>query len=295
MARARSASTIASILLLLLGAVSCSSTTARTTSGSSWRQVFRDDFDGPAGSGVSAENWRHDVGWCYPGCPAANWGTGEIGKHTDSTANSSLDGSGHLAITPLRAPDGSWTSARIETRRSDFAVPDGGTLRIEASLKLPDVNTTTGKGYWPAFWAMGAPIRDNGYTGWPQWGEVDVLEQINGRPEFYSSLHAGPPGENRIYNSPPFACPDCTTKFHLYAAELDAHEVRYYVDGELHHRVTEEQLGAEAWKDATQHGMFLILNVAMGGSWPDQLGGGPDGGTVPGKPLLVDHVAVYTK
>ncbi|WP_327358022.1 family 16 glycosylhydrolase [Streptomyces sp. NBC_01304] len=261
----------------------------------SWHSIFRDDFDGPMGSAVSSSNWRHDLGYCYPGCPAANWGTGEIARHTDSTKNASLDGSGHLAITPWREPDGSWTSARIETRRSDFAIPEGGTLRMEASLKLPAVDITTGKGYWPAFWAMGEPIRQSGYTGWPQWGEVDVMEHINGRPEIHSALHAGHPETNQNLASTPFECSDCDDKFHLYAVELDAHEARYYVDGKVHHRVTEEQVGKTVWKDATQHSFFLILNVAVGGSWPSQLGGGPDGTTVDGKPMLVDHVAVYTR
>ncbi|MBC9712871.1 hypothetical protein H9Y04_09835 [Streptomyces sp. TRM66268-LWL] len=63
----------------------------------------------------------------------------------------------------------------------------------------------------------------------------------------------------------------------------------------LHHRVTEGELGAQAWQDATQHGVFLILNVVMGGTWPAQLGGGPDAGTVSGKPMLVDDVTVSTR
>ncbi|WP_199550103.1 family 16 glycosylhydrolase [Streptomyces sp. N35] len=291
---------VLTVVMLLCAVAACAGSTERATTGqqaghSTWHEVFRDDFTGPAGSPLSAADWRHDEGYCYPGCPAANWGTGEIGRHTDSTANSSLDGAGHLAITPLRAPDGTWTSARIETQRSDFAVPPGGTLRIEASIKLPEVDTVTGKGYWPAFWAMGEPIRGNGYQGWPQWGEVDVMEQINGRPEVYSALHSGVPGRNQSHQSPPFSCPTCSSGFHVYAAEIDAHEVRYYVDGVLHHRVTEDELGAQAWRDATQHGMFLILNVAMGGNWPAQLGGGPDTGTVPGRPMLVDHVSVSTR
>ena len=44
------------------------------------------------------------------GC-AANWGTGEVERNTNSTANVSEDGSGHLNITPVNS-GGSWTSGR---------------------------------------------------------------------------------------------------------------------------------------------------------------------------------------
>jgi beta-glucanase (GH16 family) len=36
-------------------------------------------------------------------------------------------------------------------------------MRIEASISLPEVTTTTGLGYWPAFWTLGSTFRGN-YT-----------------------------------------------------------------------------------------------------------------------------------
>jgi len=53
---------------------------------------------------------------------------------TDSTDNAGLDG-GHLAITPRRDASGNWTSARIETRRTDFEPPPGVRLRVKASIR----------------------------------------------------------------------------------------------------------------------------------------------------------------
>ncbi|MGW5135937.1 1,3-beta-glucanase, partial [Streptomyces sp. NPDC004135] len=49
---------------------------------SGWTQVFLDDFDGPAGSGVNTSNWQYATGKGYPGGPA-NWGTGEIETMTN--------------------------------------------------------------------------------------------------------------------------------------------------------------------------------------------------------------------
>ncbi len=48
----------------------------------------------------------------------------------------------------------------------------------------------------------------------------------------------------------------------------------------------------------TSHeGYFILLNLAMGGSFPNGVAGSstPTGGTVSGVPMLVDYVAVSTK
>ncbi len=68
-------------------------------------------------------------------------------------------------------------------------------------------------------------------------------------------------------------------------------ELRWYVDGEQFHSVKESQVGADVWKNATDHGFFLILNVAVGGGWP----GSPTEATASGKPMVVDYVKVLQK
>ncbi|WP_130512423.1 glycoside hydrolase family 16 protein [Krasilnikovia cinnamomea] len=267
-----------------------------------WTSVWRDDFTGPAGARLSGQ-WRHDLGTCYPGCPAPRWGTGEIETMTDDPANVSLDGAGHLAITPRRV-DGQWTSGRVETERADFQPPAGGVLRVEAALRLPDVSAADGAGYWPAFWMLGAPFRD-GHTDWPGAGEIDVMESVNGRGTVVGAMHCGhlPDGPCREarggLGSLERACGDCGRAFHVYAVELDEStspaQVRWYLDGALFHRVTAAEVGEPAWSRATGHGFFVILNVAVGGAFPAALGGGPNAATAPGRSMLVDYVAVSAR
>ena len=108
-----------------------------------------------------------------------NWGTGEIQTYTNSASNVSLDGSGNLRITPIRNGSGQWTSARVETTRSNFKAPSGGVLRIEGRVQMPNVTGAQAAGYWPAFWALGAPFRGN-YWNWPGIGEFDIMENVNG-------------------------------------------------------------------------------------------------------------------
>ncbi|MER6786772.1 glycoside hydrolase family 16 protein [Streptomyces sp. NPDC000658] len=265
-----------------------------------WSQVFVDDFTGPAGTGVSTTNWQYSTGTSYPGGPA-NWGTGEVETMTNSTGNVSLDGNGNLRITPLRDAAGRWTSGRIETRRTDFQPPAGGKLRIEARLQMPNVTGTAAEGYWPAFWALGAPYRGN-YQNWPGVGELDIMENVQGLNKVWATMHCGTsPGgpcneTSGIGNS--VACPNttCQSGFHTYATEWDRsvspEAIRFYVDGVNYHTVTANQVDATTWNNATNHGYFVILNVAMGGGFPDAFGGGLDGDTQPGHPMVVDYVQV---
>ncbi|MET7456122.1 glycoside hydrolase family 16 protein [Streptomyces sp. NPDC005574] len=267
---------------------------------SGWSQVFLDDFNGTAGTGVNTGNWQYDTGISYPGGPS-NWGTGEVETMTSSTNNVSLDGNGNLRITPLRDSAGHWTSGRIETTRTDFQPPAGGKLRVEARIQMPNVTGTAAEGYWPAFWALGAPYRGN-YQNWPGVGELDIMENVQGLNKVWATMHCGTsPGgpcneTTGIGNS--VACPGstCQSGFHTYSMEWDRsvspEAIRFYVDGTNYHTVTANQVDATTWANATNHGYFVILNVAMGGGFPDAFGGGLDNDTAPGHPMVVDYVQV---
>jgi beta-glucanase (GH16 family) len=263
--------------------------------------VFSDDFTGASGTGLNRSNWLYDIGTSYPG-GAANWGTGEVETMTDSTANVYQDGGGNLVIKPIRDSAGRWTSGRVETQRTDFAAPAGGKLRMEARLQQPNVSGAAAAGYWPAFWALGAAARPVGATNWPSIGEWDIMEDINGRSSVFSTLHCGtasggPCNETTGLGSGERACSGCQTGFHTYAVEYDRstspEQLRFYLDGNNYFTLNSSQLDATTWNNATHHGMFMILNVAMGGGFPAAFGGGPTSATASGIPMLVDYVAVY--
>ena len=57
--------------------------------------TWSDDFNGAAGTGVDAGNWKYDTG------PGSSFGTGEIETMTNSTANVFQDGDGHLVLRAL--------------------------------------------------------------------------------------------------------------------------------------------------------------------------------------------------
>ncbi|WP_156925939.1 glycoside hydrolase family 16 protein [Glycomyces arizonensis] len=272
------------------------------TAAQAWDLVWSDEFNGGAGQLPSSANWQIDIGHGYSGGPS-NWGTGEIGYHTDDPDNLSMDGNGHLEITALRDGSGNWTSARIETQRSDFKPPSGGTLRIEGSLQLPQVSGDAALGYWPAFWALGSPYRGN-YWNWPAIGEFDIMENVNGQSTVHGVLHCGvnpggPCNETLGLGATTQCGGSCHNGFHTYAFEWDdaAHQLRWYADGQLFHSVSESTVGSGTWSDMTSHaGYFILLNLAMGGAFPNGVSGQstPTSATQPGHSMLVDYVRVYT-
>ncbi|GAB3860515.1 hypothetical protein GCM10027610_101580 [Dactylosporangium cerinum] len=287
--------------LLVSWAITQVTANAAVPTPAGWNLIFSDDFNGAAGSGVNGTNWQYTTGTSYPGGPA-NFGTHEVETMTASTANVALDGAGNLKITPQRDGAGNWTSGRIETRRADFQPPAGGKLKVEARIQLPNITGAGAAGYWPAFWMLGAPYRGN-YWNWPSVGELDIMENVQGMNNAWATVHCGvAPGGScneftGIGGQKACASTSCQAGFHTYGLEWDRsiqpETIRFYLDGVQFHQVNATNMDAVTWADATNHGFFIILNVAMGGDFPAAFGGGPTAATVPGKPMVVDYVAAW--
>jgi hypothetical protein len=269
-----------------------------------WSTVFSDDFTGAANTGLDTTKWLYDLGTSYPG-GAANWGTGEVESETNSTANVFQDGSGHLVIKPIRSASGAWTSGRVETQSTGFAAPAGGEMEITASIEQP--NPAVGLGYWPAFWAMGAAARPVGATNWPSIGELDILEDVNGMSDISHTFHCGvdpggPCNETTGIGSGLLACGGCQTAFHTYSVIVDrtntsAEQLRFLKDGVVEFTVNENQVDLTTWTNAVDHGFFVILDLAIGGAFPNAICGcgSPSASTTSGAGMTVDYVAVYQK
>ena len=262
-----------------------------------WALVWSDEFNETGG--VNLSNWICDTGTGYPGGPP-NWGTGEVESYSCSTNNIFQSG-GHLNIRALHTgidPLTNWTSSRIETVRTNFQPSPNGVMAIEARIQLPNVTATNGLGYWPAFWMLGAAYRGN-YWNWPSIGEIDIMENINGLNQWWGTLHCGTnPGgpcneTDGLVGSVSNINPSLQGAFHTYRMEFDKsvtpQQIRWYVDGIQRHIVYSDQVDADTWNTATNHGFFILLNLAMGGGWP----GNPTDATISSETMLVDYVRVY--
>jgi hypothetical protein len=249
--------------------------------------VFGDNFAGASGAAPSSANWFYDIGTGY--------GTGETEQTTSSTSNVYLDGNGHLVLKAINN-GGTWTSARIESTRDDFQAPPGGELEMTASIEQP--NPASGLGYWPAFWALGSPMRTGG--GWPTSGEIDMMEDVNGLNQASQTLHdaAGSSGH------PLIACPasgsGCQTGYHTYSVIVNrtntsAETLQFLMDGTVESTITEASVGTTAWQEAIDHGFFIIFDLAMGGNYPNGICNctTPTSATSSGASMSVGYVAVY--
>ncbi|GAA2859130.1 glycoside hydrolase family 16 protein [Nonomuraea rubra] len=240
--------------------------------------VWSDEFNGAAGSAVDQSKWRFDIG-------GSGWGNNEQQYYTSSTRNAAMDGAGNLVITARRENPSNYqchygtcqyTSARLLTSAT-FTRAYG---RFEARMKLP-----RGQGIWPAFWMLG---NDIGTVGWPNSGEIDIMENIGREPTtVHGTLHgpgysgAGGIGAGYTIGSP-FA-----DAFHTFAVDWSPNLIIWYVDGVEYQRRTPSDLGGNRW--VFDHPFFMIMNVAVGGHWP----GYPDATTTFPQTLTVDYVRVY--
>lgn len=303
------------VLLLTAAAAALAATVGSPTAGPQpppgWQTDFLDRFLGKAGR-VDSE-WTYDVGTQYSGkgCSAA-WGTGEVEEDTSATVNVSRDGKGHLDITPVRSHT-SWTSGRIETVAGDFAAPAGGEMEVTASIEQP--SAAAGLGYWPAFWMMGAGYRSSGHgtsgtmacSRWPSVGEIDVLEDVNARSEVSGTLHCGtdpggPCNETVGIGSGLAACPRCQQAFSTYSVIINRTDTKdesitWLLNGTAYFHVHESQMPAATWHAAVDHGFFLIIDVAIGGSYPNAICNctAPSSSTTSAAPMRIAYVAVYTR
>lgn len=242
--------------------------------------TFEDDFEGPAGSGVDEGKWQIESG--------DNVNNHERQWYTDGNDNAALDGEGNLVITARKENPGDYecwygrceyTSARLNTS-GKFTQQYG---HVEARMKLP-----RGQGIWPAFWMLGQDIDQ---VGWPQSGEIDIMENVGFEPStVHGTLHGpGYSGGESIGDS--YTLPggeEFADDFHTFSVDWSPGSVTWSVDGNVFQTRTPDDLGDREW--VFDKPFFLILNLAVGGYWP----GDPDDSTVFPQELVVDYVRVST-
>jgi|SRR5215831_997996 len=246
-----------------------------------WTLVWSEEFNGPDGSAPDSSKWTYDLG-------GKGWGNSELECYTNRLQNAHIRG-GNLFITAQKedfaCSDGaasSYTSARLKTQGL-FTQAYG---RFEARIRIP-----AGQGIWPAFWMLGNNITT---VNWPACGEIDIMENIGKEPGMvHGSLHGPSTTSHTSDASAPFSLPagqNFADAFHLYAVEWEPSVIRFYVDTNLYATFTQSQWpSGGTW--VFDHPFFVILNVAVGGTWP----GSPDSTTQFPQQMLVDYVRVYTK
>jgi len=234
-----------------------------------WQLVWQDEFDG---KNIDLTNWTYDLG-------GGGWGNGEMQTYTDTTDNADVD-DGLLIISAqkeiLESGGSVFTSARMKTQ----GLQTFQYGRIEARIKVPE-----GKGLWPAFWMLGEnfPV-----VGWPDCGEIDIMEYVGREPDLIMGTIHGPGYSGAMglgqWNRQDYNIAD---DFHIYAIEWDTDQISWFYDGEKYSTYTREDIGNRPW--AFDQPFFIILNLAIGGT----LGGIVTPDTEFPAEYLIDYVRVY--
>jgi beta-glucanase (GH16 family) len=132
------------------------------------------------------------------------------------------------------------------------------------------------------------------------------MEDVNARSKHAGTLHCGtapggPCNEFTGLSSGLQPCVSCQTRYHTYAIIVNRtasnESITWYLDGTAYFTVTESQVGARAWRAAVDHGFFLILDVAMGGAFPNAVCGctTPTSSTTSGATMGIHYVTVSTR
>ena len=227
--------------------------------------IWEENFDGKS---LNFENWNFELG---DGCPNCGWGNNERQLYT--TENHQVD-NGLLTITAKKSGDG-YTSTRITTKgKKEFLYG-----RIEARAKLP-----IGHGIWPAFWMLGTNISS---VGWPQCGEIDILEYVGREPDMvFTSLHTKDSHGNTV-NTKKTKFSDIEEGYHVYAAEWSTDKIEFYVDDILVYTFAPTVKTQDTWP--FNQPFYIIVNMAIGGNF-----GGPkvDDSIFP-QDFVIDYIRVY--
>ncbi len=226
--------------------------------------MWSDEFNAAT---LNTAIWNYDLG------NNGGWGNNELETYTNSTNNVYL-ANGYLNITATQK--GSvYSSGRITTEGNE-QFTNG---RVDIRAKLPK-----GQGLWPALWMLGS---DFPTAGWPECGEIDIMELLGQQPNMvHGSAHCGTASnESSATQSFTLSSGAFSDTFHIFSLIWTPNYLHFLIDNNNYFTVDNN--------DITGFPMnlpeFFIFNVAVGGYWP----GPPDSTTVFPQTMSVDYVRVY--
>jgi beta-glucanase (GH16 family) len=225
--------------------------------------VWSDEFDGQSGVTVDLD----DTKWfkqTYPIVGGQSWANEEIQHYTDRMNNSYIS-NGTLKILAKKETytngdnvTKNYTSARLNSK---FAFTYG---KVEIKAKMP-----FGPGTFPALWMLGQNITEpGGYwadtygtTGWPDCGEIDIIEHWGTNQNYVASALHNRSSFGGTINHGGRVIQNASTEFHIYTLDWNADKMTFSVDGIVHYVYNPGNKNIQNWPyDAPQ---YLLFNVAI--------------------------------
>ena len=218
---------------------------------------------------VDNTKWSYDVG-------GSGWGNNELEYYTSGLNDSVKNGILYIVAKKESYGGKGYTSARIATRNKG----DWTYGRFEIRAKIPK-----GRGTWPAIWMLPT---DNMYGGWPNSGEIDIMEDVGyDLNNMHFTLHALDFYGGNGKGAAKFIA-DASDAFHKYRLDWTSYGIRGFIDDQQIFEYLNPGTGPKDWPFNEK--FHVLLNLAIGGSW-----GGAQGvdDTIFPTMMAVDYVRVY--
>jgi len=242
-----------------------------------WKLVWNDEFSDTA---LNLEKWSHEIG-------GHGWGNNELQYYSNQDSSAFIR-DGKLIIRADFVPQGTgspnnlryFSSARLRTSgKGDWLY---GRIEVKAKLAL-------GQGIWPAIWMLPT---DWMYGGWPESGEIDIMEHVGFDPgRVHGSIHTE--SYNHKINTQRGGSQildNINTKFYVYAIEWYKDRIDFLIDDKKYFSFqNDEKNDYKSWPFNQR--FHLLINIAVGGDWP----GKPDETTKFPTEMEVEYVRVYSK
>lgn len=232
-----------------------------------YQLVWNDEFQGNT---LNTQFWTHETG-------AGGWGNNELQYYRQE--NTSVGGDVLTIEARKENYQGSnYTSSRLITRnKKSFTYG-----RIDIRALLPK-----GQGIWPALWTLGNNITS---VGWPDCGEIDIMEMVGGSNRdktVHGTLHWGNNGHAQYGQSYTLPSGIFADEYHVFTLIWDQTSMKWYVNDIKFNEVDITPVHMSEFHLP----QFFIFNVAVGGIWP----GNPDASTQFPQQLKVDYIRVFQK
>ena len=213
-----------------------------------WTMIFEDNFNTTGGFDNSKWSYSsriNSVAWA---------------KYlTSSPDYASLDGSNLVLKMDNKVISGDavpYHSSGIETS-GKFSFTYG---KVEVRAKF-----NQGMGSWPAIWMM--PASPVAYGGWPNSGEIDILEHVNNENVIHQTVHNGAVTNSNGVSSVTKSTAYNVSDYNTYGMIWTETKIEFYLNGTLTNTYT-KPANATSVQWPYNKPFYLILNQSGGAGWP---------------------------
>lgn len=230
-----------------------------------WKLLWEENFnvDGP----VNPLKWtlveKGNPDWC---------------KYMSPTNDMAFVQNGNLILKGIKTAEGYKTSGVQSQNKFSFKY---GKVEVRAKLSV-------GKGTWPAIWMM---PQESVFGGWPKSGEIDIMEHLNNDNNIYQVVHSHYVDNLGNKTNPNYvATPQYLVgEFNTFGIEWFPHKIDFLINGKVTFTYPKvASIPADQLQWPFDQSFYIILNLAMGGSW-----GGPVDDNILPVQTEIDYVKVY--